>query len=74
MLPDGWVDVRTSFEIHWLLFTDRLKIQMATEVSRFAAGRGAMALAEPSQTVQEKHNPGKLSVRPVHRRSSAKLH
>jgi hypothetical protein len=35
---------------------------MATEVSRFAAAERGMALAEPSQTVQEKDNPRKLSV------------
>jgi hypothetical protein len=40
-LADFWpiLLVRNPVEIHWLLFTDRLKTQMATEVSGFAAER-----------------------------------
>jgi hypothetical protein len=29
MLPDGWVDVQGEFEIHWLLFGNQVKTQMA---------------------------------------------
>jgi hypothetical protein len=57
--PRWRVDVSVSFEIHWLLFRNRVKTQMATEVGRFAAAEGAIARTESSPTVQEKGQSAK---------------